>query len=325
MEDAMQNRIVRLMGVACVLMGVAAPAQAEVCVAIDTVHDMFSATEQAAAKLLMERQFQQAGERVMPAGCGTQYLLTHVQLGNTIVVSLDGPGGRREGIAQGMDDLPALYSQMALSIVTGRPMTGFNVIDRTNVTESQATARRVHTDSLWYARLGYGSLFGNESYGTPALGFGYRAELDAFAIDVSFLNFQFSANDGFSSRGATTQSLLKLSGLYFLSPRANRSAYFGGGLSYGYQSFGGTNYASTGSYTSAWTGHGMQSELTAGYEFARVTTFRMFVQADAVLPFYEATAETYSVPSRPSTAAPPLRTTSRRYAPSLIVSVGVGR
>ena len=126
----------------------------------------------------------------------------------------------------------------------------------------------------------------------PALGFGYRAELDAFAIDVSFLNVQFSANDTFSSRGASTHSLLKLSGLYFLSPRANRSADFGGGLSYGRQNFGGGAYdAPTGYYSSGWQGSGLQGELTAGYEFARATTFRMFVQADAVLPFYQATSE----------------------------------
>jgi len=326
LEGAMESRIIRSIVpcIACALMSIATPAQAEVCITVDTTRDTFSPSEQAAAVLLMERQFQQAGERVLPEGCGSQYSLTHVRLGNTIVVYLDGPGGRREGIAQGMDDLPALYNQMARSIITGRPMEGFNVLDRTNVTESQSKARRVHTDSLWYARLGYGNLFGDDSYGTPALGFGYRAELDAFAIDVSFLNFQFSADDTYSSRGATTQSLLKLSGLYFLSPRANRSAYFGGGLSYGHQSFGSSYNATNGYYSSGWDGSGLQGELTAGYEFARVTTFRMFVQADAVLPFYEAKSETYAIPSRTSTA-PPVPTTSRRYAPSLIVSIGVGR
>ncbi len=254
LEGAMESRILRSIVpcIACVLMTFATPAQAEVCIIVDTARDTFSPDEQAAAVLLMERQFQQAGERVLPEGCGSQYSLTHIRLGNTIVVSIEGPGGRREGIAQGMDDLPALYNQMAKSIITGRPMEGFNVIDRTNVTASQSEARRrVHTDSLWYARLGYGSLFGDDSYGTPALGFGYRAELDAFAIDVSFLNFQFSANDTYSSRGATTQSLLKLSGLYFLSPRANRSPYFGGGLSYGHQDFGGGAYNVTNGYYSS--------------------------------------------------------------------------
>ena len=320
----MESRILRTIAacMTCALISIATPARADVCISVDTTHDMFSPSEQAAARLLMERQFQQVGERVLPEGCGSQYSLTHVRLGNTIVVSIDGPAGRREGIAQGTDDLPALYNQMALSIVTGRPMTGFNVIDRTNVTSSQANARRVHTDSLWYARLGYGSLFGNDSYGTPSLGFGYRAELDAFAIDVSFLNFQFSGNNTFSSRDATAHTPLKLSGLYFLSPRSNRSIYFGSGLSFGYQSFGGSYTPVNGAYTSSWQGRGLQGELTMGYEIARATSFRTFVQADAVLPFYKATSETYPVSSRIGGPAP---TISRRYAPSLIVSIGVGR
>ena len=315
----MKSRILRSIVVCltCALMGIAAPAQADVCVSVDSTHDMFSPSEQAAARLLMEREFQQVGERVLPEGCASQYSLTHVRLGNTIVVSIDGPAGRREGIAHGMDDLPALYNQMALSIATGRPMTGFNVIDRTNVTTSQASAQRVHTDSLWYARLGYGSLFGDDSYGTPSVGFGYRAELDAFAIDVSFLNFQFSGNNTSSSPETTAQTLLKLSGLRFLRPQSNRSAYFGGGLSFGYQSFGGSYSPVNGVYASPWQGRGLQ-----GYEIARATSFRTFVQADAMLPFYKATSETYPVSSRIGTPAP---TTSRRYAPSLIVSIGVGR
>ena len=320
MESRFLRSIVACM--TCGLMSIATPARADVCVTIDTAHDMFSPSERAAARLLMERQFRQVGEGVLPEGCESQYSLTHIRLGNTIVVAIEGPAGRREGIARGMDDLPALYNQMALSIVTGRPMAGFNVIDRTNVTSSQANARRVHTDSLWYARLGYGNLFGNESYRTPSIGFGYRAELDAFAIDVSFLNFQFSGNNTFSSYDASAHTLLKLSGLYFLNPRSNRSAYFGGGLSFGYQQFGGSySPVNGGAYTSPWEGRGLQGELTMGYELARATSFRTFVQADAVLPFYEAVSETYPVSSR--LGGPP--TTSRRYAPSLIVSIGVGR
>jgi hypothetical protein len=315
--------IVRLTTMACLLVATAAAAQAEVCLTIDTTHDTFSPSDQAAALLLVTRQFEQEGERVVAAPCARPYTLSHIRLGDTIVVHISGGEGQRDAVAHGMEDLPALYSQMARSIVTGRPMTGFNVVDRTNVTASQSTARRFHTDSLWYARLGYGSLFGNDAYGTPALGFGYRAELDSFAIDVSFLNFQFSANNSSSSSGGTAQTLLKLSGLYFLSPRANRSVYLGAGLSYGHQSFGGSYNPATGYYTSNWDGSGMQGELTVGYELARVTSFRVFTQADAVLPFYESTAETYPTnPGRGIVVAP---TIDRRRAPSLVVSIGLGR
>jgi hypothetical protein len=315
------RNVIRLWVLTSFLLSIAAAARADVCLTIDTTRDTLSAAEQSAALLLVARQFEQAGEQVVPAECPRHYSLSHIRLATTIVVTMSGLGEPREGIAQGMDDLPALYSQMVRSIVTGRPMTGFNVIDRTNVTAAQTGARRLHTDSVWYARLGYGSLFGDSTYGTPAVGFGYRAELDSFALDVSFLNFQFSPGDYYSSPGVSAQSLLKLSGLYFLDPRANRSGYFGGGLSYGHQSFGASYNPATSYYRSDWDGSGLQGELTAGYELARATSLRFFVQADAIFPFYEATAETF-VTSGPGFVPP---TTDRRYAPSLIVSIGVGR
>jgi hypothetical protein len=299
------------------LLTIAGAANADVCVSVDKARDTLSPQDQAAAVLLVTRQFEQEGERVLPAGCPGEYFLSHIQLGNVIVVSLSGPAGQREATSLGMDDLAALYNQMVRSIVSGRPMIGLSVVDRTNVTTSQAKAKRVHSDSLWYARLGYGAVFGDSAYGTPALGFGYRAELDSFGIDVSFLNFQFASENDYASPGASAGSLLRLSWLHFLNQRANRTGYLGGGLSYGNASFG--SFRSTNEeYRSAWNGHGLQGELTAGYEFARATSLRMFLQADVVLPFYQVSSDTISRLGR-TTA------TDRRYAPSLSVSVGLGR
>jgi hypothetical protein len=56
--------------------------------------------------------------------------------------------------------------------------------------------------------------------------------------------------------------------------------------------------------------------VTAGYEIARTTTLRVFVQADASLPFYKATSQFHSTSG--------VVTTSQRYVPSLVVSVGLG-
>src|SRR5262245_31033108 len=236
-------------------------AEAEVCVAIDKARDTLTAEERTVALRLVTRQFAQAGERVVPEGCPASYVLFHARLGDIIVVSLSGPTGQREMTARGMDDLPAVYSQMVRSLISGRSMT--DVVDRTNVTASQASVRRVHSDSIWYGRLGYSSVFGNETYGTPAVGFGYRAELDRVGIDVSFLSFQIGASDGYySSPGASAWSLLKLSGLYFVNPSTDRTAYFGGGLSYGGQRFGGGRSTPL-SFASDWAGQGLQGELTA--------------------------------------------------------------
>ncbi len=254
------------------------------------------------------------------------YTVAHVRLGETIVVTLSGPNGYREGTALGLDDLPALYSQMIRSIITGRPMTGFNNVDRTNVTRVQVEGTKlVGSDSFGYARLGYGTIFGDGQYGGPTIGFGYRAELNSFGIDISFLNSQMPSSSGAnnpyaSSHGGSASSLLKLAGLYFIKPTANATPYIGGGVSYGFTNFGGSTGSSSG-YRSSFGGSGLQGELTVGYEWPRASTLRMFVQADTILPFYHVASNTvvYSK-SGPSTTI----ATDDRYAPSLVVSVGFG-
>lgn len=304
--------IFRVLIVIVVCASTARAASADVCVVIDETRDTFSAQERDAAALLVGRQFEREGVRVDPQNCTDTYLLFHISLGNTILVTLTGPGGLREGTALGMDDLPALYSQMVRSIVTGRPMTGFNVIDRTNVTAAQASTHRIPTDTFWYARIGYGGIFGDRAYGTPAIGFGYRVELDTFGVDISFFNYQGKPSDAYSysgSNGAFGGSLLKLEGLYFINPTANRTTYVGAGLSWGSASFG-----------SNWHGNGLQGELTAGYELPRASTLRVFFQTDVMLPFYNVSAVHYPTDFR---RTGPL-TIDHRWAPSAVVSVGLG-
>jgi hypothetical protein len=324
----------RAAATAVLMAGLAAPSAAraqaaakgaDVCIAVDEAHDMLSSDNRTGARLLLAREFELAGDHVVPAPCDTQYKVSHVRLGETIVATLSGPDRSVEGTALGLDDLRAVYSQMVRSMVLGRPMTGFNVTDRTNVSEIQAApAKRVHVDSFGYARLGYGSIFGDRHYGGPTMGFGYRGELDSFGFDVSFLNYQlpssgFSAYYGESS-GSLSGSLLKLEALYFVKPTSNATMYVGGGASYGLTSFG-TGSSNATVYRSSWEGSGLQGELTVGYEWPRASALRTFVQADATLPFYNMTAQTYTY-SRSSAASP--SSIDHRYSPSLIVSVGVG-
>lgn len=304
------------------LLFIAAAARADVCLSLDSAHDSLAASDQSAALVFVGRQFETAGQHVVDSGCQVSYSIAHTRLGQTIIVRITGNGRSWEAVAAGLDDLPAIYSQMVRSIVTGHSLDGLRVVDRTNVSESQSTVRRIHTDSIWYARLGYGVVNGDHGYGTPAIGFGYRAELDAFAIDVAFLNFQFDASDSYASRShGSAQSLLKLSGLRYLSPTSDRSLYFGGGVSYGRTEFGSYSYGP--SPSSYWHGDGLQGELSAGYELTRATSMRIFIQADTILPFYQVTAETYL----PATRAPnyPTFSIDHRYAPSFVFSVGLGR
>ena len=295
-----------------------APANADVCVTIDETRDTFSPQERSAALLLLTRQFELAGERVVPPGCPTPYVVSHVQLGTLITITLIGPNGQRDATAHGMEDVPAVYSQMVRSLLRGQPMDARGIVDRTNVSAEQAAApNRVHSDSLFYARLGYGAIFADRTYGGVSAGmFGYRRELDKFGIDVSFLNYQYQASSGayYYSESGSTNSWLKLEFLHFATPLSDRSLYFGAGLSWSTQSL---NNLGT-----SWSGSGLQGELSAGYELGRASTIRVFIQADAGLPFYELSSSTYVYsPAYPYASA---TTTAHRYAPTFVVSMGLG-
>ncbi len=181
-----------------------------------------------------------------------------------------------------------------------------------------ASAQEIH--SFGYARLGYGGVFADRPHGAPAIGVGYRGELDSFALDVSFLNFVVGASP--YGDAAFAGSLLRLQGLRFVSPGANRSAYFGGGLSWGSVDAERRNEQALTTYVSGWHGSGLQGEVTAGYELARRSPMRVFVQADIGLPVFYARSETTSrtAPSRVVEAA----TAAKRYIPSAALSVGLG-
>jgi hypothetical protein len=288
-----------------------------VCLVIDESRDTFSPQDRQAAVILVARQFELSGRQVVAGACAERYTLSHVRLGRTITVILAGQSEQREGRASGMDDLPGLYNQLVRAILTGSSVGALNVVDRTNVTGPQAEPKRVHADSFGYARLGYGAVLGAGGSGAPAMGFGYRAELDSFALDVSFLNEQLPSVNAYGSSSGMAGSLLKLEGLYFTNPRANASAYVGGGVSWGATSA--PSVSASNSYSS-WSGSGLQAELTGGYELPRASELRVFVQADAALPFYRTSGQTITY----SQARSYVVTTGHRYNPSIVFSVGLG-
>ena len=202
-------------------------------------------------------------------------------------------------------------------------MTGFNVVDRSNVTASQPQCGG--STPIRFGMAGWDTRPSSATTPTAPLPSGSVIALSSTssASIPRFRTFQMPGSGRYSAAGASAWSWLKLSGLYFVNPSANRTAYLGGGLSYGGQRFGRRQDFFTTFSTSNWEGRGLQSELTAGYELARATSLRLFVQADAVFPFYHATSETYyfSMSRIPS----PAITVDRRYAPSFGVSIGLGR
>lgn len=288
------------------LVAIARPASAQICVAVDTSKDNLGEPERKAAVTLVSQAFADSGQQVIAAPCPQTVYVHHVRFGNSVTVYLASPRGSRTATARTLEDVPYLYSQMVKSLVTGQPMSGANdTVDRTNVTTAQMASNRVEADSLWYIRLGYGSILGASS-GGPAVGFGYRYELDNIGIDASFLNFVLPPDDGNTDFDASG-SLIKLMGLYFVNPTANRTLYLGAGVAYG--SSGLTEEADT------YTGSGLQGELSLGYEILRASSIRMFMQLDASLPFYSVQSTQFTTLGS---------TTDSKWAPTFALSLGVG-
>lgn len=327
--ELLRARCGRVLAAALLTLGFAATvAAADVCVSIDEARDTFSSQDRRAAVLLVARQFEIEGEHVVQAPCGVTYVLSHIQLGPTVSITLVGPQGRRDATAAGMQDVPELYGQLVRALLRGVPMASAGVVNRDNVAAPQAEEpKRVRADSLVYFRLGYAGTFAEQTMGAPSVAFlGYRRELDAFGIDVSVLNISHTSStignssayyNGGWDRGVNSSTWLKLMFLRFTAPRADRSLYVGGGVSW--------TTIDMNADASSWEGNGLQGELTAGYELGRSSSIRTFLQTDIGLPIYKLHGERYTGTSGPPYYTPPTYVAAgARYAPTLTLSLGIG-
>jgi len=292
---------------------------ASVCVQVDVSQDTLSEGDQKASKALLEQALRDQGVQVDVKNCTDTYRVYHIKLGNSITVFMQGPKGYRQATARSLEDVPAVYSQMVRSLISGRPMNTSNgTVDRSNVTSARQAPNRVEADSLWYLRIGYGLALGPTTGHGVAFGFGYRYELDELGVELSFLNLVIGNNNNSSGSATVTGDWVKIMGLYFLSPISTGSFFLGGGLSWGMAAATGNATGATGSTSfQTYTGSGLQGELSVGYEFLRASTIRMFLQADATLPFYTVRRETFDTALGATVGG-------SSWVPSLAFSFGIG-
>ena len=176
------------------------------------------------------------GEEVVPPDCENRYEVAHIRLGNTISITLKGPKGVRDSIADGLDDVPTVYSQMVRSLVRGVPME--SVVDRTNVSERQSRpANRVRSDSPDLREARIRQHVRRSQYSGPAMTLiGYRRELDRVAVDISFFSYQRMPNRTYYAYASSppanvgqSRVVVEVLFLRFNKPLASRSLYGGGG------------------------------------------------------------------------------------------------
>ncbi len=281
---------------------------ADVCVEIDTTRDNLTEPERGATRALLAQTLEEKQQRVVETGCQVTYRAYHVRLGSSVTVVLSNGGASRSLKVSKIDDVQKAYSQLVESLLTGKPLgVEGGTIDRTNVTDAQVSPNRVEADSLWYLRLGYGSIAADGVKTGPAFGFGYRYELDRIALDASFLNFVLTKKE--SSYDAATGSWIRLGAAYYFDPFANNSLYAGAGIGWGAGSatVDGTNY----------TNSGIDFGVCGGFEFLRASSIRLFVQLDATLPTYKLSGTVYDSTGLSSHE-------DSLYAPSFALSLGLG-
>jgi hypothetical protein len=134
-------------------------------------------------------------------------------------------------------------------------------------------------------------------------------------MDASVLNLLLATSDN-GGGSKLTGSFLKLVGLFFVHPSATGSLFVGAGASWGSVAFLGDKTPSS-SFTRVYSGSGPQGEGVIGYERSMTSTCRLFVQADATLPFYRFAGASL-------TAAGMNDGRPERWGPLFVVSIGVG-
>lgn len=287
-------------------------ASAGVCATLDESRDTLAVEDRRAASISFSQALAKAGVQVVNDQCEQTYSFYNVKLGATISVYVVGPQGQREGRASKIDELPLVYEQLAASLVSGKPMGSMDNVDRTNATVDQMAPRRVSADGLKYVRLGYGAVTGKTTLGGTALGFGYRYELDALAVDISFFNFVWASQDVMDSSGYRTSKggfngeFIGIGAVSYQQPLANSTMYYGGRVGYGANAFydidTGANYS----------GSGLQVTGLLGYEMLRASTIRLFAELDVTAPLYS------------STGTDDTGQTVKRWAPVAALTIGAG-
>jgi len=277
---------------------------ADVCYKIDTTKDNLDEPTRNAANTYISAELQKAGYNVGSESCSENFTFYHVKLGSSVTTFMQTGNGIKDFKVGSVEELPTAYSRLISNHKNGTSLGSMSAT-RQNVTVRESAPRRVKADSIFYVKLGYGGVYTSEQfYNNTAIGFGYRYELDNFAVDFGFLSGIWgSSSDDYASH----IKLIQINGLYYFDPISNNSLYLGGGMSYGGTTIVVNNDNTFDSYSEA----GMTSNITFGYEMLRSSSIRFFAQTEINLPLY--TVDSFWNSENKSI-----------YAPSMEFSLGIG-
>ncbi len=253
---------------------------AGVCIKINAEKDTLMPNEQNAAKFICENEFKKEGA-VVDGKCEETYILTHLLLGDSIVVVIEKAGVSQSVVVKGKDELRSAYNQLARYFISGIDPNYKNTTAE-NVVSTQAENRtKLKSELNFMAMLGYGF------QPTPDIGGGLNWTLGLrYDMRFMFLDFEF-ASGLWNAHGPNYLeiNLIGIRGAYYFEETGAQSAYIGAGLRAGFYFLESDDYYSDTEFSGSGT-------LSVGYEWLRNTSKRFMVQIDAKFPFHALKYET---------------------------------
>ena len=238
------------------------------CVSIDQEQDTLSVQEQKAALRIFENVLVEQGADLEP--CETEFVLFHSRLGDIVTVFVRYGEETRTLRANSMSDVPKAYDQIAISLVTGTPLS--KSTRRDNVMKSQADRAKEDIDTLFGFGFGAsGSAVTNTVMPSIQLSWLIQTDESVFGL---YSDFMFSTGRADADENASGRIAAGMDYAHFFSPKSSSSFYFGTGLGY---------EANT---TSIHSGHGFVVSPVLGVEFFRTTAARVAVEGQVSLPLY---------------------------------------
>jgi len=244
------------------------------CVEVDASRDTLGQVEARAAGILLEQVLIDLG-RPVAAPCVERWVVSHVQLGERVSVSVRGPGGEQRMEAAALEELPVVYERLVRAVASGEDVA--KTAGRHTVIEDETSARqaRIHGDNLRYFALGGGAgASGGGAYTGFLLGAGWRHELDHFALDISSRVQIPGSGAIMREEVGSSFTIFRIAGLGYFDGESARSGYLGGGLGLG------------GAVGERGGGFGLQGDVVAGVAMMRHARTRLLLQLDLGLPMW---------------------------------------
>jgi hypothetical protein len=301
------------------LVGVRA-ARADVCVDLDAQRDGLAASEQTAARALLELILigRDQALAATPEACTERWTVAHIVLGEGMTVVLVGPRGRAATArTSSLGELGTVYEGLVGELLAPAPgiapapapppPAAIGPAAEPSPGAPVAAAPVVRRRGVFFVRMGYAVRFAAheelEGYSGASFGLGFRRATAQYGLELSALNLVIH-----NMRDDTEvyfDSWARLAAFRYLGPDRGRRTFVGGALGYGESTV--LQRSTAREWFSRWDDHGVHAEAFVGVELIGSSSFHADGSLGVLLPTYTVRAPDGDV-----------------WAPGVAASVSVG-